>query len=358
MSRNAGGARPLPDASLSGLQACWLAAGCCLRRFEARLRWLLLAMASLTALAGCQPPPLPPLMVGLNPWIGYDPLVLAREQGQTNPARVKVVELSTNAEKLRHFRNGLLDAVAMTLDQTLQLAEEGMDLRIVAVLDTSAGADVVMASPQLSSPQDLRGRRIAVEPSSVGQLMLRRMLDSAGMTLADVTVLPIETSHQLAALQAGRIAAAVSYDPPAAQLRSAGFVPVFDSGQMAGEILDVLVVRAEVLASRPADVEALLRAWNDGLASLESDGAGAAAKLAPSVGLSSSDYLQTLSGLRFFSPADSLAHLSGSPAPLRVEGERLAAALQAMQLLHRTPDWDRLHDAGPAARALRAQNTP
>lgn len=358
MSRHAGHAIPLPDAPLSGLHACRLAAVGCLRRFEERLRWLLLSLASLMALAGCQPPPLPPLTVGLNPWIGYDPLVLAREQDQTDPARVKVVELSTNAEVLRHFRNGLLDGIATTLDQTLQLAEEGMDLRIVAVLDTSAGADVVMASPEISSPQELRGSRIAVEPSTVGQLMLRRMLDSAGMTLADVTVLPMEASHHLAALQAGRIAAAVSYDPLASQLRSAGFVPVFDSSQMAGEILDVLVVRADVLAGRPADVEALLGAWNAGLASLESDGAGVAAKLGRSIGLSSSDYLQTLSGLRFFSPADSLAHLSGTPAPLRVEGERLAASLQAMQLLHRAPDWDRLQDAGPAARALRARNTP
>jgi len=345
----------------SAVRACRLAVACWLRQIHrgcARRRWLLAVLPGLLALAGCNPPAPPPLTVGLNPWIGYDPLVLAREQGQIDPARVKVVELSTNAEVLRHFRNGLLDGIATTLDQTLKLAEEGVDLRIVAVLDASTGADVVMASPELSSPQELRGSRIAVEPSTLGQLMLRRMLDSAGMTLADVTVAPMEASQHLAALQSGRIAAAVSYDPLASQLRTAGFVPVFDSGQMPGEILDVLVVRAEVLASRPADVEALLGAWNDGLASLESDGAGAAAKLARSIGLSSSDYLQTLSGLRFFSPADSLAYLSGSPAPLRANGERLATSLQAMQLLHRAPDWDRLHDAGPAARALRARNTP
>lgn len=362
MSFHAGHAGAMPDGRHpSSVRACRLAVACWLRQIYRGFGhrwWLLAVLPGVLALAGCNPPAPPPLTVGLNPWVGYDPLVLAREQGQIDPVRVKVVELSTNAEVLRHFRNGLLDGMATTLDQTLQLAEEGLDLRIVAVLDTSAGADVVMATPLLTSPQALRGARIAVEPSTLGQLVLRRMLDSTGMTLADVTVVPLEASQHLAALQSGRIAAAVSYDPLAAQLRSVGYVPVFDSRQMEGEILDVLVVRADVLARRAGDVEVLLQAWNAGLASIESDGAGAAAQLAGSIGLSASEYLQTLSGLKFFSPADSLAYFSGSPMPLKTHGERLAQSLQAMQMLRSAPDWDRLFDAGPATRALAVRSAP
>jgi len=314
--------------------------------------WLLAAL--LLMLVGCGQPPQPPLTVGLNPWIGYDPLVLARERGQIDPTRVKVVELSTNAEVIRNFRNGLLDAVAMTLDQTMKLAQEGIDLRIVAMLDTSAGADAVVASPGLAFPAGLRGSSIAVEPSTVGQLVLLRMLESVGMGLSDVTVVLLEESQHLAALRSGRVAAAVSYDPLAAGLQMQGFVTVFDSRQMAGEILDVLVVRADVLASRAGDVDALLHAWNLGLASMESDGPKAAATLAGSMGLTPSEYLQTLSGLKFFAPADSLAYLSGTPVPLKVQGERLAQTLQSMQVLSKAPDWDRLFDAGPATRVLNA----
>lgn len=362
MSIHAGHAGAMPDGHhFSAVRARRPALAVWLRQLRRALAHgcrLIALLPGLFVLAACQPPAPPPLTVGLNPWVGYDPLVLAREQGQIDSARVKVVELSTNAEVLRHFRNGLLDGIATTLDQTLQLAEEGVDLRIVAVLDTSAGADVVMSSPLLTSPELLRGSRIAVEPSTVGQLVLRRMLEASDMTLAEVTVVPMEASQHLAALQAGRVAAAVSYDPLAAQMRSVGYVPVFDSRQMEGEILDVLVVRSDALERRAGDVDALLRAWRAGLALIESDRAGAAAKLAGSIGLSAGEYLQTLSGLRFFSPADSLAFLSGSPMPLRIHGERLARSLQAMQMLRRAPDWERLFDARPATRLQATRGAP
>jgi len=328
------------------------------RTRQAGWAWRVWLVAALLLLVGCGQPPPPPLTVGLSPWVGFDPLVMAREQGQIDSARVKLVELTTNAEAIRNFRNGLLDAVGLTLDQTMKLAEEGVDLRIVAVLDTSAGADAVVASPGLVFPAGLRGSSIAVEPSTVGQLVLLRMLESVGMGLSDVTVVSLEASHHQAALRSGRVAAAVSYGPLSAGLQAEGFVPVFDSRQMEGELLAVLVVRTGVLARRAGDVDALLRAWSLGLASMQSDGARAAAMLAGSTGLSESGYLQALSDLKFFTPADSLAYLSGTPVPLKVHGERLAQTLQTMQVLSRAPDWDRLWDTGPATRALKAPNAP
>ena len=42
---------------------------------------LLLGGAAVPMLAGCQPVPAAPLALGLNAWVGYDPLVLARERG-------------------------------------------------------------------------------------------------------------------------------------------------------------------------------------------------------------------------------------------------------------------------------------
>lgn len=281
-----------------------------------------------------------------------------REQGRVDPARLKVVDLSTNAEVLRHFRNGLLDAAPITLDQTLGLVDEGMDLRIVAVLDSSNGADVVMASPKFQAVQDLRGKRIAVEPSTVGKLVLLRMLESAGITPADVTVVQLEASHHLPALQAGRVESAVSYEPLATQMRLAGFASVFDSASMDGEILDVLVVRADVLLRRPRDVEVLVRAWNAGLEAFSSDISGAARTLAPATGMSVEEYVQTHAGLAFLQPTESLAYLSGSPPPIQLKSKALAHTLQDAGLLRTVPGWNQLFDPEPARRVLGERETP
>jgi len=322
--------------------------------------WLvgLLCSGLLLSVAGCGEPPQAPLTVGVNPWVGYDPLVLARERGLVDTARVKVVELSTHAESFRHFRNDVLDALAITLDQALQLADEGLDVKIIAVLDESAGADRVMSAISPGGSDLWRGQRIAVEPSTLGCIVLHHMLASHGLSEADVTVVPLDASQHLAALQAGRVAAAVSYEPWASQMHQAGFTRVFDSRQMPREILDVLVVRGSVLATRPADVDALLMAWHAGLARYLADPAAAAEALVSGTELTVRDYLLTQAGLRYWAPHESLAHLSGRPSPMQQGGDHLVNTLLDMRLLHKAVAWDDLLDPAPASRVQPSRTPP
>ena len=266
-----------------------------------RRGWRTLAAGTLLALAACGEAVVPPLTVGMNPWVGYDPLVLARDRGLTDAKQLRVVELPSSSETLRHLRNGLLDAATLTLDETLRLADSGIDVRIVALLDASTGGDVVMAAPRIASVQMLKNEFVAVEDSTVGALLLHRMLQKAGMTRADVKVTSLEVAQHLAALESGQVAAAVSFEPLAGAMAAAGYRRLFDSREIPGEILDVLVVRAEVLQQRPQAVDALLGAWYAGLNVFQLDTPGAAATLALGTDLSPADYEAVLGGLAFFS---------------------------------------------------------
>ena len=64
-------------------------------------------------LTGCIEAPLPPARLGINAWVGYDPLVLARDRRLFDGGVLQVVELATGAETQRHLRNNLLDAGAL-----------------------------------------------------------------------------------------------------------------------------------------------------------------------------------------------------------------------------------------------------
>lgn len=322
-----------------------------------RSLWRLLVVAATLWLAGCGESIRPPLSVGMNAWVGYDPLVLARDRQLIDQTQIKVVELATASETQRHLRNGLLDAAALTLDEVLRLRADGMDLRIVAVLDASHGADVVMSTSYIQRVEDLRGRAIAVEDTSVGALMLNRMLASAGMTRSDVTVIHEEASLHQELLRSGRAAAVVSYAPLSGILANAGYRPLFASDQIPGEILDVLVVRADVLRQRPEAVQALVQAWQNGLALLELDPVGAAASLAPGTDLTSDLYLKVITGLRFYSPAESLAAMEGSPPELVQAARRLSALIADIGLVDQAPSVDDLFDAAPA-RAVLARGRP
>jgi len=316
-----------------------------------------LAIGVLTAwlgLTACSEPPVPALTVGMNTWVGYDPLVLARDQQLIDTQQVKVVELSSSSETLRHFRNGLLDAAALTLDETLRLADEGFDVRVVAVLDTSTGADVVLADPAIQGLAQLHGAGIAVEGTTVGALMLERLLQAAGLQQADVNVVNMEATLHLSALRSGRVGVAVSYEPVAGLLRAAGYKDIFDSRQMPGDIVDVLVVRASTLQERPAQVDALLAGWQRGLQALQERPEVAARLLAPGVELSPEDYLATLKKLTFHSTGQSLQQLSGAPPVLGQDALRLVTTLQTMGLIKAAPDWSRLLAPEPARRLQEA----
>lgn len=314
------------------------------------VRWLG-ALGLALGVVACSEPLAPPLTVGINTWVGYDPLVLARDRGLTDARQVKVVELISSAEALRHLRNGLLDAAGLTLDEALRLVDSGFDVRIVALLDTSAGADLVLAAPHITSLQKLRGEHIAVEDATVGTLMLERLLRKAGLRQEDVTVVRMEATQHLTALRSDRVAAAVSYAPIDGPIRALGYRPIFDSRQMPGEIVDVLVVRTEVLRQRPEAVDALLAAWAGGLNLMQLDPPGAAASLAPGADLSPAQYQAVLRGLRFYSPAESLALLTGGPPGVARQGQDVARLLVELGLLRQAPNWAALIDTAPAARA-------
>ena len=306
----------------------------------------------LLALAACGQAPQPPLALGMNARLGFDPLALARDQGLLDAERVKVVELSSSAEVQRAFSNGLLDAAALTLDESLRLAEAGADLQIVALLDHSLGSDVVLARPGIYTAAELRGATVAVEADSVGALVLQRMLDRAGLTRNEVRVLDLETHAHLAALREGRVSAAVSHGPIAGRLQAAGYRPVFSSREIPGEVIGVLAVRRAVLRERPAEVDALLRGWSEGLVALSADPAGAADSLSRGSEIPARDYAAAFRGRELLPLAQSLRELADPASDFETRARGVGRTLLKLGALKRPPELRSLLDRSPLQRVL------
>ena len=103
------------------------------------------------ALTACAPPPASLLRVGTNVWIGTQPLYIAAERGHFDGAAIRLVEYSSASQVLSAFRNNSIEAAALTLDEALVLSEDIDDVRIVLVEDMSAGADVVLSHPEITT---------------------------------------------------------------------------------------------------------------------------------------------------------------------------------------------------------------
>src|SRR5262249_4562740 len=127
----------------------------------------LLAWLALAFIAGCARAPEAALRIGTNVWIGGEPLYLARDLGYLNPKTVQLVEYPSASEVHRAFRNQAIDGMVISLDELLGIAVDGLEPRIVLVVDVSHGADAIVARSGIRTMKDLKGKRVAVESGAL-----------------------------------------------------------------------------------------------------------------------------------------------------------------------------------------------
>ncbi len=151
------------------------------------------------ALLGCQPES-DSIRIGSNRWLGYAPIYLADDLGWTAPSGIRLVEYPNTTGVLRGFRNGMLDAAMLTLDETLLLQDSAaeLDLEIILVTNVSAGADALFARAPLTNLKDLAGQRIGVENTALGAYFLSRVLDQARLRIDDLQVVSLPVHEQAA----------------------------------------------------------------------------------------------------------------------------------------------------------------
>jgi NitT/TauT family transport system substrate-binding protein len=299
------------------------------------------------ALNGCTNETEPPLRIGTNVWIGNEPLYLARDLGYLDREAIQLVEYPSASEVSRAFRNQAIDGMVISLDELFVLAVDGLQPKVVVVVDVSHGADVVVGSSGMRAMKDLRGKRVAVESGALGAFVLSRALALNGMQASDVSIVHLESNEHPAAFEQGQVDGAVTFDPYRTRLLGAGAQTLFDSSQIPGEIVDLLAVRASALERNPHAVQTLLTGWFKALDYLQRAPKDAAARMAVREQITGEQYLQALQGLRIPSRADNLKMLAGTTPSLVVSGRQLMTLMVEAKLLRSTLEIEGLLAPGP-----------
>lgn len=219
-------------------------------------------LAALALLSGCSRPA-EPLRIGLNPWPGFELLHIAAEQGffRDEGVEVQLVEFASLGDSRRAFERGQTDAFGATpTELLLSRSNSSHQTQAFYIVDFSAGADVVLARPNLDSVSALRGRRVGAEPAAMDVALLSFALKSAGLSLNDVEVVPLAQNSMANALATGTVDAVCSYPPYANEIMQRGLArPVFDSSRIPGIIVDVLAADAATLRARAHELAAVVR---------------------------------------------------------------------------------------------------
>lgn len=100
-----------------------------------------------------------PFRIAFNTWVGYSPLVIAREKGFLREAGIdaKISILEGIGEKNSALIRGDIDGVGHTADSAVTSVASGVDGQIVFVFDRSLGADGILAKKSIRSIADSQG---------------------------------------------------------------------------------------------------------------------------------------------------------------------------------------------------------
>ncbi len=270
----------------------------------------------------------PSFTVGWSIYAGWTPYYYMNKSGilrkWADKYNVSIkVQRFDYAPSLDAFVAKNIDACAMTNMEALDMpAASGVPTTVVLIGDYSNGNDALLTRNGVQM-KDLAGKKMLLVQKTVSEYLFDRAMTINGLRAQIKQVRSINTSDS--DIAAGFIgdtsaAAVVTWKPMVSQIaKQKGVSLLFNSSQIPGEILDLMVVRTDILA-RPDGAgqrfaKALTGAWYEVLAQMSAQGP-AADKVLAAIAEGSQDtlasYKEQLSTTKMFYTAKSAADFGAS----------------------------------------------
>jgi len=167
---------------------------------------------------------------------------------------------------LKEFEAGDADAATLTIYEALLAASKGVGLKIVLLLDYTTGSDGVVATENIRSLLELKGKRIGVEQGTIAHFTILKALEKAGLDQTEVQLVNLDLEALQQAFVHNEVDAAAIYEPYMSELVNQGCGHViFSSREIPRAICDVLFVKEDIAREHPDVIDHWIEAWNDAL---------------------------------------------------------------------------------------------
>jgi len=285
-----------------------------------------------------------PLKIGYSDWPGYTSWEIGKVKGifKKNGVDVELVWFPVYTDSLTAVNTGQLDGNLQTWSDLMAPLAEGIDLKVVQVLDNSFGNDAIVAKPGIESVKDLKGKTVGTELATVDHFMLLKALAMNGMTEKDIKYVNLTVGDAAAAFIAGKIDAAAIWQPWIAQIQREGKGKViFSSADIPGLVPDIVVFQKKVLDERPDDVKAVVKSYFEIVDFIRSNEDEAVAIMAKVVEQPPADYKAFLPGTKFFDLQQNLNAFAkrDDDSSLYGSGKTIAEFLESSDQIKKVPDY-------------------
>jgi NitT/TauT family transport system substrate-binding protein len=260
------------------------------------------------------------MTVAINPWIGYGPWYVAKAKGfdRENGVDLNFVNFVENKDLYAAVGSGRIDSTEALVSSALRFQASKIPLKVVLFQDISTKADAMMAAPGIDSVADLKGKRVGFEEGGGHEMLLRLALEKAGLSMDDIDKVPLSADTAGAALLAGKVDAAVTYEPYISQTlkKKPGAKVITTAGEFPGIISDVWEVSDKFAQENPQAVEGALKAWNEAVDYFRTNTDDALAIVAKVAETTPEELAVTYKGVKLYDTAESLQFMQKDFGPL------------------------------------------
>jgi NitT/TauT family transport system substrate-binding protein len=250
------------------------------------------------------------IYVGWMPWGYLEESGIMDKWAEKYGIDVEIVQINDYVESINQYTAGAFDGVTATNMDTLSIPSgSGVDTTALIVGDYSNGNDAIILKGD-GDLAALAGKPVHLVELSVSHYLLARGLDSVGLAEADLNgVVNTSDADMIAAFATDDVQAVVTWNPLVSTImEDPAANKLFDSSNIPGEIIDLLVVNTAVLEANPDFGKALVGAWYEVMALMQAGDTEVLTALAEASGTDLAGYQAQLASTRmFWTPAEAVA---------------------------------------------------
>jgi NitT/TauT family transport system substrate-binding protein len=255
------------------------------------------------------------IYAGWMPWDYADNAGIVKKWAEKYDIEIEVVQINDYIESINQFTAGQFDGCTMTSMDALTIpAAGGVDSTALITGDFSNGNDGIVLKGADKSLADIKGQNVNLVELSVSHYLLARALETVDMTERDVKVVNTSDADLVGVFASDDVTSTVTWNPLLAEITAVpDTVKVFDSSDIPGEIIDLMVVNTETLADNPAFGKALVGAWYEIMAKMAADDTEALDFMAKASGTDLAGYKAQLAATKMFYEAKDAVSFVESP---------------------------------------------
>jgi NitT/TauT family transport system substrate-binding protein len=237
--------------------------------------WFAIALSLTFLINACsfgQNQSLKPLRIGITTWVGFDIARYAEPSGifKQRGLKVELVQFDNQQDSSRAVTRGGLDAAFASFWDVMQVDPGNGKPVVLMTTNISAGADGIVAKPEIKSVEDLHGKKVGAKLGTVNHLILLEALKAHQIKPSEVQILDYSNEVAAQKIKEGEIDAAVLWEPMLGETAKniKGNV-IHTTKQVDSLVIDALMSSDMIVKAKKAELKQFMLAWFDVMNAVE-----------------------------------------------------------------------------------------